>query len=192
MGTIETDWFDPRRLFDEGYPGGLTSALRALPAVRTTVHDTIRSTAARTVLEIGPGDAPVAEGIPGVVYMDIAARFLVRLHGPRVVADLFHAPFAPGSFELVVASDVLTHVRPAHRREALARIAELGRDIIVFNPEPGTAQVPDSPVPTRLVTAFLDGNGYRVESRKFVAMTPGGEYRMRLVLGRRGPSGRGG
>jgi Methyltransferase domain len=185
MGTVETDWFDPRRLFDDGYPGGLTSALRALPAVRATVHDAIRSAAARTVLEIGPGDAPVADGLAGAVFMDVAVRFLAKLRGPRVIGDLFHAPFAPGSFDLVVASDVLTHVRPARRREALARIAELGRDLIVFNPEPGTAQVADSPVPTRLVTAFLDEQGYRVDSRKFVAMTPGGEYRMRLVHGTR-------
>jgi SAM-dependent methyltransferase len=185
MGTIETDWFDPRHLFDSGYPPGLTSALRALPAVRTTVHDTIRTSGARTVLEIGPGDAPVASGLPGAVFMDVAPRFLANLAGQRVVADLFHAPFAPGTFDLVVASDVLTHVRPARRREALARIAELGRNVIVFNPEPGTAQVPDSPVPTRLVTAYLDEQGYKVESRKFVAMTPGGEYRMRLVIGRR-------
>jgi hypothetical protein len=117
--------------------------------------------------------------------MDVAARFLAGLAGPRVVGDLFHAPFAPGTFELVVASDVLTHIRPARRREALARIAELGRDIIVFNPEPGTEDIKDSPVPTRLITVFLDEQGYRVESRKFVAMTGIGEYRMRLVFGRR-------
>jgi hypothetical protein len=185
MGTVETDWFDPRRLFDEGYPDGVTSALRALPAVRTTVRDTIVSSAARTILEIGPGDTPVADGIPGVVFMDVAARFLAGLAGPCVIGDLFHAPFAPGTFELVVASDVLTHIRPARRREALTRIAERGRDILIFNPEPGTEDVKDSPVPTRLITVFLDEQGYRVESRKFVAMTHLGEYRMRLVTGRR-------
>ena len=185
MGIVTRDWFDPRRLFDEGYPEGLTSALRVLPGVRQTVRETIQASAATAILEIGPGDAPVADGLPGVVFMDITPRFLAKLGGARVVADLFAAPFMAGTFDLVVASDVLTHIRPAQRRRALARMAELGRDLLVFNPEPGTRQVADSPVPTRLVTAFLEEGGYRVESRKFVAMTPGGEYPMRLVVGRR-------
>ncbi len=186
MGTVDTDWFDPRRLFDEGYPKGITSALRALPAVRATVREAIRAVGALTVLEIGPGDAPVADQTPGAVFMDVAAGFLARLRGARVAGDLFHAPFAPGSFDLVVASDVLTHVRPARRREALARMAELGGDLLVFNPEPGTEAVAESPVPSRLVTVFLEESGFRIESRKFVASTPGGDYPMRLVVGRRG------
>ena len=184
MGSIEHDWFDPARLFDGGYPEGLTSALRALPAIRQTVREEIAGFGARTLIEIGPGDAPVCDGLAGACFLDIAPRFLRDLAGPRVVADLFHAPFRPGTFELVVASDVLTHVRPPRRAEALARIVELGRDLLVFNPEPGTGQVGDSPSPTRPILDFLATRPYRVETRKFVAMTPGGEYVMRLVSAR--------
>ncbi len=186
VGEVRRDWFDPKRLVDAGYPAGLTSALRVLPGVRQAVRDALGGLGAESILEVGPGDAPVADGLPGVVFMDVAPGFLGRLAGPRVVGDLFHAPFAPGTFDVVVASDVLTHIRPAQRKQALARLAELGRDLVVFNPEPGTGQVPESPVPTRLVTAFLEERGYRVDSRKFVAMTPGGEYPMRLIVGRRG------
>src|SRR5512143_1165398 len=104
MGEIERDWFEPGRLFDEGYPAGLTSALRALPQVRAAVRDAIRALAPATLLEIGPGDAPVADGLAGATFMDIAPRFLAGLAGLRVVADLFRAPFLPGTFDLVVAS----------------------------------------------------------------------------------------
>jgi hypothetical protein len=127
----------------------------------------------------------VCDGLPGVTFLDIAPVFLRPLAGARVVADLFRAPFRPGSFALVVASDVLTHVRPPRRAEALARIAELGGDLLLFNPEPGTGQVSESPSPTRPILDFLATRPYRVETRKFVAMTPGGEYVMRLVAARR-------
>jgi Methyltransferase domain len=186
MGSVERDWFDPRRLFDTGYPTGISSAMRSLQAIWQAVREEVVGFGASSILEIGPGDAPVAAGLSGVVFLDVVPRFLASLDGARVVADLFHAPFAPGSFDLVVASDVLTHVRPAQRREALACVAELGRDLLVFNPEAGTERVDGSPVPSRLVTAFLEERGYRVTSRKFVAAVAGGEYSMRIVTGRRG------
>jgi hypothetical protein len=186
MGSVERDWFDPARLFDTGYPEGITSALRALPAVRNTVREEIARFAARRILEIGPGDAPVADGLAGTVFLDVAPIFLRPLAGPRVQGDLFSAPFAPGTFDLVVASDVLTHIRPGRRPEALARIFELGGDLLVFNPEPGTDKVTDSPSPTRPILDFAAARGLRVETRKFVAMTTTGEYVMRLVAARRG------
>ncbi len=185
MSDVERDWFDARRLFGDGYPDGISSALRSLRSVWQEVRDEVIGFGASSILEVGPGDAPVSEGLPGLVYLDVVPWFLAPLAGPRVVADLFHAPFAPGTFDLVVASDVLTHVRPARRSEALARLAELGRDILVFNPEAGTARVDGSPVPTRLVSSFLEERGYRVTGRKFVALVPGGEYTMRIVAGRR-------
>jgi hypothetical protein len=186
MGSVERDWFDPARLFDEGYPQGITSALRALPAVRQTVRDEIARFAARRILEIGPGDAPVTDGMAGTVFLDVAPIFLRPLSGARVVADLFFAPFAPGTFDLVVASDVLTHIRPGRRAEALERIFELGGDLLVFNPEPGTDKVGDSPSPTRPILDFAAARSLKVETRKFVAMTTTGEYVMRLVAARRG------
>jgi hypothetical protein len=185
MAKVEDDWFTPRLLFDEGYPAGITSALRALPAVRAAVRDEVRASRARLVLEIGPGDAPVADGAPGAMFMDITRRFLRTLDGPRVQADLFAAPFAPGTFDLVVAADVLTHVRPGARHAALAAMSELGRDMLYINPEPGTARVADSPVRTRVLTLFFEERGFTVQSRKFVAATPGGEYTMRLLSARR-------
>jgi hypothetical protein len=153
--------------------------------VRLTLREEVARFGARRILEIGPGDAPVTDGLPGVVFLDVVPRFLRPLPGARVLADLFCAPFAPGCFDLVVASDVLTHVRPGRRTEALGRIADLGRDLLLFNPEPGTSQVPDSPSPTRPILDWLGGRGYRVESRKLVAMTPAGEYVMRLLAARR-------
>ncbi len=192
MAEVERDWFDPRRLFEEGYPSGITSALRALPSVRQAVREEIAAAAGTRILEIGPGDAPVVDQLPGAVYMDVAPRFLAPLAGPRVVADLFHAPFSPGTFGLVVAADVLTHIRPARRAEALARIAELGGDLLVFNPEPGTEKVSDSPSPSKPIVDLLEARGYAVRARKFVASTPGGDYVMKLVTARKLQSGGGG
>jgi hypothetical protein len=184
VGDVERDWFDPRRLFDEGYPPGITSALRALPQVRQAVRDELAGVRG-PILEIGPGDAPVADGMPGVVFMDVVPRFLRPLGGARVMADLFAAPFAPGTFALVVAADVLTHIRPARRGEALARMSELGGDLLLFNPEPGTDLVAESVSPTHPLVSGLEARGYKTTSRKFVATTTTGSYVMRIVSARR-------
>ena len=180
-----SDWFDPARLFAAGYPAGITSALRALPGVRQAVREEAQSLAARRILEIGPGDAPITVGLPGVVFLDIAPGFLRPLAGERVIADLFHAPFAPRTFDLVVAADVLTHARPERRDEALARMTELGGDLLLFNPEPGTADVEGSRSPSTPLLDWLGQHGFTTRARKFVAAAPGGEYPMRLIVARR-------
>jgi hypothetical protein len=180
------DWFEPRALFGGGYPAGISSALRELDELRGVIRAEIARLLPTTLLEIGPGDAPVAEGRAGAVLMDVAAGFLRRLAGPRVQADLFAPPFPPASFDLVVASDVLTHIRPGLRRRALTAMAALGRDMIYFNPGAGTAEVVGSPVPQPMVRAFFDDGGYQVAERRFRAVGAAGEYPMWLVTARRG------
>src|SRR5262249_38021472 len=168
MGQIRDDWFAPATLFDEGYPEELTSALRALPTVRAAVAGEIAALGARRVLEIGPGDAPVATG-ELVVYLDVAPGFLRRLTGARVVGDLFAAPFAADAFALGVARDVETRVRPPRRSEALAAIAALAPRVVLFNPEPGTAEVVGSRSPTAPIVAFFEAAGWKVRARTFAA-----------------------
>ena len=180
MGVVEADWFEPSRLFDEGYPEGITSALRVLHNVMAAVRSELASLQPGRVLEIGPGDAPIARD-GDVVYLDVVPGFLAKLPGARVRADLFQAPFAPGSFDVVIAADVLTHVRPAERKRAVRAIAALGKAVLLFNPEPGTAQVADSRSPTHPLSEALEQDGWEIFQRKFVAVTAGGEYVMRLI-----------
>jgi hypothetical protein len=180
------DWFEPRRLFVGGYPRGVSSALRELDDMRAVVRAEIARLRPATLLEIGPGDAAVAAGVPGAVLMDAVAEFLQRLAGPRVIGDLFAAPFAPATFDLVVASDVLTHIRPGQRRDALKAMAALGRDMIYFNPSAGTAGVAGSRVAQPMVRALFDSGGYAVEERSFRARGAATEYPMYLLTARRG------
>jgi hypothetical protein len=186
VGQIDTDWFDPVRLFEAGYPAGLTSALRVLPHIRAELKAELLAMRPTRVLEVGPGDAPIAVDLDPsirVVFLDIAPYFLSRLGGARVRADVMAPPFAPGAFDVVLAGDVMTHLRPAARRPAVRQLASLCRAILLFNPEPGTQQVPESPSPTHPIADTLAQEGWQVVQRKFVAVTPGGEYVMRLVRG---------
>jgi methyltransferase family protein len=192
MGDIERDWFDPARLFHAGYPNGITSALRALPKVRGVVEAEVAALAAesRRILEIGPGDAPlVPAGRPGLVYLDVVPRFLRALTGPRVMADLMAAPFLPGSFDLVVASDVLTHIRPARRTDALRALTALGRTVALFNPEPGAREVAESRSPFAAIGAFFGDGSFRATVREFSITTPDttpeASFAMQLVVARR-------
>jgi hypothetical protein len=182
MGDPSKDWFAPARLFDDGYPEGITSALRTLDRVRDVVREAVVAIAPRLTLEIGPGDAPVTQGVGRVVFLDLVPVFLRRLPEElRVQADLFAAPFAPGTFDLVVVNDVLTHIRPEERPRALTAIAALGRRVVLFNPEPGTDLVELSPSPLEPIMQHFEGAGWETTVRTFVAKTRHRDYQMRLV-----------
>jgi hypothetical protein len=183
MADQEHEWFAPARFFEHGYPAGITSALRQLDEIRSVVREEVVASGSRLTLEIGPGDAPVAQGIGRVVFLDVVSIFLAQLPGElRVRADLFAAPFAAGTFDLVVANDVLTHVLPEARPGALAAIAALARRVLLFNPEPGTGLVPRSPSPTEPIVEFFERAGWTTWVRTFLARTiEGGEYRMKLI-----------
>ncbi len=188
------DWFDPPRLFAKGYPSGITSALRALPQVRAADAAPLEALSPRRALEVGPGDAPLLEGRAAVsapCYLDHAPGFqrpLRRRGGRCVVGDLRRAPFVDDAFDLAVASDVFTHISPAGGRdEAVRELARVARRVIIFNPEPGTAGVPGSAVPTADLVRAIEAAGLTVcKRRDFVAhgTDPSG-YGMSILVAER-------
>jgi hypothetical protein len=184
VGDRDDVWYRPDLFYRDGFPEGITSAVRAAPQVRDFIREEIGAVPHDLILEIGPGDLAVADGIGTVVYLDVVRTFLARFPGPRVQADLFAAPFEPGTFDVVVAADVLTHVRPARRRAAVEAMATLGRNVVLFNPEAGSESVPGSRVISHLIPIALDEMGFTVTTREFVART-GPDWRMLLFTGRR-------
>ncbi|HKA89781.1 MAG TPA: class I SAM-dependent methyltransferase [Haliangiales bacterium] len=184
MNEIHTHWFDPVTLYRDGYPDEITSALRVSPLLRDVVREETAALAPELVLEIGPGDMPACAGLAKVVFLDVAQVFLRSLDGLRVRADLMHAPFEPGTFDVVVVSDVLTHVRPARRRDAVAAMAALGRHLVLFNPEMGTETVAGSKVVSHPIPEILRGLGFTVTVREFMAFAQAG-HRMMLFTARR-------
>ncbi len=163
----------------------MTTALRVAPSVKHTVREAIVAIAPHRLLEIGPGDAPLCAGMSGVVFLDIAPVFLRPLAGDRVMADLFAAPFADKVFDLVVVADVFTHIRPARRYQALESFLRIGREFIIFNPEPGTEGVADSPSPSRPILDFFETRGFKLSERKFVMPSVSVAFTMRMIIARR-------
>lgn len=183
-------WFEPGTLFRDGYPDGLSSPLRELTGMRERIRDHLveRGVIGRgnAVIEVGPGDCPIAP-VDATVFLDAAIEFLARLDGAaRVVGDLLSPPFAPHSFDTVIASDVLTHIEPPLRPRALHHLAELGGTVCLFNPEPGTPEVPTSPVDTHAIETFFRSRGYELEMRHFSAdlrhLHPGERDRFDMAL----------
>jgi hypothetical protein len=162
-------WFEPRRLFAEGYPKGVTSALKALPDLAWEIQRIVVGINPRRALEVGPGDRPVIGSVRGAFYLDLVPRFLARLDGRKVIGDAREAPFKPGSFDLVVASDLFTHVPPKERALALAELTALAPRVLIFNPAEGTPEVKASPVATDEIIAALEDEGFEVERRDFAA-----------------------
>ena len=70
--------------------------------------------AGERVLEIGPGEGwltrLLAEGGHRVVTADLARGWLDRIDAPGVCASMNRLPFAEGTFDAVVAAEVVEHV----------------------------------------------------------------------------------
>lgn len=186
---VPLDWFDPVTFFASGYPEGITSALRALPQLRDILRETVEALAPQRALEIGPGDAPTLSAAEhGAVFVDIAPLFLPPLAPRAVRGSVLALPFADDAFDVVFAADILTHIRHAERPIALREMMRLGKNLVLFNPEPGTADVEDSEVPSEPLVAQLESAGWKVDVRRFRAWLPtfvrfqmNGDYVMSLV-----------
>lgn len=177
------DWHNPRKLYAEGFPEGLTTALEVFGALRMRLREIVRELAPDFVLEVGPGTRPVLEPGPGRCFFDVSHWILERLGGQRVEGDIRRAPFADGMFDLVVASDVITHVRPEEWPLALGEMLRLAPKLLLFNPEPGAQRYLAPPVESRKVVALLRELGARPQAWPVDMLTDrGGRYRFSLIM----------
>jgi dolichol-phosphate mannosyltransferase len=91
------------------------------------------------VLDVGCGSSRILRDLPGVVGLDISfpkLRYMSRYGVPLVQASIFALPFADGSFQTVVCSEVIEHVpgREAPLRE-LARVNRKGGTLVLGTPD---------------------------------------------------------
>jgi L-ascorbate metabolism protein UlaG (beta-lactamase superfamily) len=177
------DWYDPRRLYERGYPQQLTSALQVLPALRRRLEDIVRTLAPEFVLEIGPGNRPVARG-PGVTYLDVSGALLRQLAGARVEGSLLAAPFLDDMFDLAIACDVLTHIPAERRPVAMRELCRLAPQLLLFNPEPGGGAV-SPPMPSEDLAALCRESGLDADLWPVTAPGPQGLFHFGIILARR-------
>jgi Methyltransferase domain len=187
-----TRWLDPARMFSRGYPEGVTSALRELPELRAMVREEIRVLAPRSALEVGPGDAPLIGELAACCYLDVARHFLLPHAGQAVCADAAALPFGDTAFELALAGDVLAHLSPERRLAAIGELARVARVVVLVNPEPQTAGLPDRRAPIGPLLHRLEELGFTTQTQRFLAWMPDsfyfqrdGEYVIALVTARR-------
>ncbi len=87
------------------------------------------------ILDVGAasGDHAAALAQAHVVSIDISENHLRGAAGDRVVADAFALPFAPGSFDIVMANLFLHHFEDAEIVALLAQFSRLARVAVVVN-----------------------------------------------------------
>lgn len=147
---------------------------RVTEVERITVHDALSMASPARVLEIGAGagrlSLTVQEGVREYAAVDITPEFLARVPiredvAPlRVAANVYHLPFADGSFPAVVMVRVLGFLSdPRAALEEIARVLCPGGLLVVsYNPRPSIATLVDD-----LKVALSRGPGERMESMTF-------------------------
>ena len=88
-----------------------------------------------TILDIGAASADHAAGLAGarVVSLDLSESHLRHGRGPRVAADAFALPFAPRSFDLVMANLFLHHFENDAIVRLLRSFASVARIGVIVN-----------------------------------------------------------
>ncbi len=169
-------WLDPERMFAHGYPDDVSSALRESPDLRAAVRAEIAALAPRSALEVGPGDAPLLGEVPARCFLDVAPFFLRPHAGRAVRADAAALPFADTAFELALAGDVLAHLGPEKRLAVVGELARVAPAVLLVNPEPQSAGLPDHRAPTAPLLERLESLGFSAKTQRFLAWMPGSFY----------------
>jgi len=103
----------------------------------------IREAGGRELLDAGSGSRGVAPWLHGwrVTALDTSFEDYGAASGPRrhlarpVLGDIRAIPFEDGAFDIVLALDVLEHLAPEHREDAIGELARVaGRRVIVACP----------------------------------------------------------
>ncbi len=104
---------------------------------RQTLRSVLRPLArpGLSILDIGAASADHAAALPDarVVSLDLSEAHLRRGHGARVAADAFALPFAPRSFDLVMANLFLHHFENDAIVSLLQNFAAIARIGVIVN-----------------------------------------------------------
>lgn len=98
------------------------------PLVRDRITDFLRPyrTEAR-VLDLGCGNSPYASLFPNRMCLDLR-----RKPGAAVVGDAHRLPFAPGSFDLIISTEMLEHtVEPQRIVDEIRRVLRPGGRLLL-------------------------------------------------------------
>jgi glycosyltransferase involved in cell wall biosynthesis/SAM-dependent methyltransferase len=128
------DYRDERRFYDAADWGHAPKYLREVAGdiVELIPADTV------SILDVGCGDGYITNLISEkyfVVGFDLSTVAMRSLRRPGVAGSAFELPFGDGSFDLVMANDVIEHFAPAHRLRVLAELERVSaKSIIVTTP----------------------------------------------------------
>jgi dolichol-phosphate mannosyltransferase len=91
------------------------------------------------VLDVGCGSSRILASNPAIVGLDIQLhklRYARRFGNPLIHGSIFELPFADGSFDAVICSEVIEHI-PAEERpfEELSRVLKIGGRLVLGTPD---------------------------------------------------------
>ena len=152
----------------------------------------IREVEGRELLDAGSGSRGIAPWLPAwsVTALDSSFDDYGAATGPRrgaartVVGDIRAMPFDDGAFDVVLALDVLEHVRPEDRTAALAELARVAaRRLVVACPAGAPALASDRRLAETLPSppGWLDehiANGFPEPGELTAALAPHGSVRL--------------
>jgi ubiquinone/menaquinone biosynthesis C-methylase UbiE len=113
-----------------GYAALLNRAARFFPILRELRSELPTG---GVVLEVGSGSLGLGEFWPGIfVGCDVAFSSRPAKNMRAVQCSGHQLPFRDGAFDAVVVSDVMEHVPPVLRKQVVAEVLRVARNVVVF------------------------------------------------------------
>lgn len=195
----EESWFEPRKVYEKKKGTGSFRELLGVtlsPEARKEEISKLREFEGRIaerleeddskILEIGPGRTPSVENIKErmgkdidedqVVYMDVKQKFLEDKENTRIQGKLGERslPFDDKSFGPAILNEVLTHVEPEERKDAVKELARVADEIMI------TDRVREEDDPEKVnpekMEEVLDGENFDTELVSPEVKGPGPRY----------------
>ncbi len=88
-----------------------------------------------SILDVGCGNGYITNALPGNIFVvgtDISSEALQYVRRPRIIHSVTHLPFSDGSFDLVLAIDVIEHLAEEGYSRVLKELERVARKYLVI------------------------------------------------------------
>lgn len=128
--------FEPKKLYSDGKVPFFTLATFHKGMLREKLKKLVGEASKHDALEVGPGESPIISmlGFKNKTFLDVSHEMAKRYTGKVLTGTLEEFPFKKSKrFGVIVANEVLNHIPPENRVNAVENLAEHAEHLMIVD-----------------------------------------------------------